>query len=134
MSAKSLGFCSDEKKLKQNKINVINVDDENLEIEEGKESVPSGKLAVLAIEKAASDIASGAIDVIVTAPISKSVCQKAGFDFPGHTEYFSSLSNGTEALMVLSSSIMKIALVTTHIALKEVSNHISIEKIIEKYL
>ena len=122
----------DAEKLKQNKINVINVDDENLEIEEGKESVPSGKLAVLAIEKAASDIASGAIDVIVTAPISKSVCQKAGFDFPGHTEYFSSLSNGTEALMVLSSSIMKIALVTTHIALKEVSNHISIEKIIEK--
>ena len=114
----------DADKEKKSKINVINVSSEEITIEEGKESVNAGKIAVLALEKAAKDISTGAIDAIVTAPISKSVCQKAGFEFPGHTEYFSSLSNGAEALMLLSSSIMKIALVTTHVALKEVSSNI----------
>ena len=70
----------------KSKINVINISSDDIKIEEGKESVSSGKIAVLALEKAAQDISTGAIDVIVTAPISKSVCQKAGFDFPGHTE------------------------------------------------
>lgn len=122
----------DASSAKKNKINVINVSTEPLEIQEGKESVNAGKTAVLALEKAAKDISTGEIDVIVTAPISKSVCQNAGFDFPGHTEYFSSLSNGVEALMLLSSSIMRIALVTTHVALKDVSQNISKEKIINK--
>ena len=117
---------------KKNKINVINVNSEPVEVQEGKESVNAGKIAVLALEKATKDISTGGIDVIVTAPISKSVCQNAGFDFPGHTEYFSSLSNGIEALMLLNSSIMRIALVTTHVALKDVPKNISKEKIINK--
>ena len=119
-------------KSRKGKINVINVSAENIEVQEGKESNSSGKVAVRALELAAKDISTGAIDVIVTAPISKIVCQNAGFKFQGHTEYFSSLSNGAEALMLLNSSIMKIALVTTHVALKDVSDGISIEKIINK--
>ena len=122
----------DASSAKTGEINVINVVDTNIEIQEGKESIEAGKIAILALEKAANDLSTGAIDVIVTAPISKSVCQKAGFEFPGHTEYFSSLSNGEEALMLLSSSVMKIALVTTHVALKEVSKNIDKKRIIEK--
>ena len=117
---------------KINEINVLNVLESETEIEEGKESVSAGKLAVAALEKAAKDISNGQIDVIVTAPISKSVCQMAGFRFPGHTEYFSSLSNGDDALMVLCSPLMKIALVTTHISLKEVPGTINKELIIRK--
>ena len=119
-------------KIKPHKINVIDVLDEEVQVEEGKESRNAGKLAIASLEMAANDISTGLIDVIVTAPISKSVCQKAGFNFPGHTEYFSSLSNGIEALMILCSSTMKIALVTTHISLKEVPSRITKEKIISK--
>ena len=118
--------------VKANKINIINVVVADVKIEEGKESIVAGKIAVAALERAANDIATGLIDVVVTAPISKSVCQKAGFNFPGHTEYFSSLSNGSEALMVLCSTTMKIALVTTHISLKEVPGSIDKAKIISK--
>ena len=81
-------------KIKPHKINVIEALDEEVQVEEGKESHNAGKLAIASLEMAAKDISTGLIDVIVTAPISKSVCQKAGFNFPGHTEYFSSLSNG----------------------------------------
>jgi len=132
MTELDLSTVKEAGKARKNKINVINVCTDDIKIEEGKESVSSGKIAVLALEKAAQDISTGAIDVIVTAPISKSVCQKAGFDFPGHTEYFSSLSNGADALMLLSSSIMKIALVTTHVALKDVSERINTDNIILK--
>jgi len=119
-------------KVKNNKINVINVAEQEVAVSEGKEDVNAGKIAIQALEKASEDISGGSIDAIVTAPISKNVCQNAGFDFPGHTEYFSSLSNGAEGLMILSSSIMKIALVTTHIPLKEVSEKINKQLIIDK--
>ena len=118
--------------IKPNKINVIDALDIDAKVEEGKESINAGKVAIASLEMAAKDISTGLIDVIVTAPISKSVCQKAGFNFPGHTEYFSSLSNGAEALMVLCSNTMKIALVTTHISLKEVPANITKDKIINK--
>ena len=119
-------------KVKTNKINVINVAERDVNVSEGKEDVEAGKVAIQALERASADISNGSIDAIVTAPISKNVCQNAGFDFPGHTEYFSSLSNGNEGLMILSSSIMKIALVTTHIPLKEVSEKINKQLIIDK--
>jgi 4-hydroxythreonine-4-phosphate dehydrogenase len=119
-------------KAKTNHINVINVVKKEVNISEGKEDIEAGKVAIQALERATEDISNGNIDAIVTAPISKSVCQNAGFDFPGHTEYFSSLSNGNEGLMILSSSIMKIALVTTHISLKEVSEKINKQLIIDK--
>jgi 4-hydroxythreonine-4-phosphate dehydrogenase len=115
-----------------NKINVINVlTDESL-VKEGVEEESSGTLAIKSIEAASTDISSGKIDAIVTAPISKSVCQNAGFDFPGHTEFFISLSNGAEGIMILTSSLMKIALVTTHVPLKDVSSIISKEMIVSK--
>ena len=64
--------------------------------------------------------------------MNKNICQNAGFDFPGHTEFFISLANGAEGIMILTSSIMKIALVTTHVPLKEVSSHITQKTIVSK--
>ena len=113
-------------------INVINVLDEEISVNEGKEEGSSGVLAIKSIEMASMDISSGKIDAIVTAPISKSVFQNAGFDFPGHTEFFIALSNGAEGLMILTSSLMKIALVTTHVPLKEVSSAVTKELIVAK--
>ena len=113
-------------------VSVIDVLDEKTEVKEGGEELSSGILAIKAIEVASADISSGKIDAIVTAPISKSVCQNAGFDFPGHTEFFISLSNGAEGLMILKSSLMKVALVTTHVALKDVSSSITKEGLVSK--
>ena len=111
----------------ENRINLVNVLQEEFTIKEGQEQESSGRLAIKAIELASADISAGKIDAIVTAPISKSVCQNAGFNFPGHTEFFISLSNGAEGLMILTSSLMNIALVTTHVPLNEVSSLITKE-------
>lgn len=131
MDIKVLTIKSSEN-AEENKLNIINVLTEKSVVREGVEEVSSGKLAIESIQRASDDISSGKIDAIVTAPISKSVCQNAGFDFPGHTEFFVSLSNGAEGLMVLTASLMKMALVTTHIPLKDVSAAVSKDKIIAK--
>ena len=51
-------------------INVINVLDDEIAVNEGKEEGSSGVLAIKSIEMASMDISSGKIDAIVTAPIS----------------------------------------------------------------
>ena len=136
---KTLGFeqvnfecISSAEKAEHKKINLVNVLKNESPVKEGAEEESSGNLAIQAIEAASADISSGKIDAIVTAPISKNVCQNAGFDFPGHTEFFISLSNGAEGIMILTSSLMNIALVTTHIPLKEVSSYITKETIVSK--
>ncbi len=133
---KTLGFeqlsfecISSAEKPVENRINLVNVLPEEFTVKEGLEQKSSGNLAIKAIEHASADISAGKIDAIVTAPISKSVCQNAGFNFPGHTEFFISLSNGAEGLMILTSSLMKIALVTTHVPLNEVSSLITKETV-----
>jgi 4-hydroxythreonine-4-phosphate dehydrogenase len=86
----------------------------------------------MALEKATQDLASNKIDVLVTAPISKEAIGKANFNFPGHTEYLANLSNVDEALMMMISSVLKVALVTSHVPIQEVSKLITKELIIRK--
>ena len=58
--------------------------------------------------------------------------KKAGFDFPGHTEYLAKYSNVDEALMVLVSKNLRVALVTTHIPISEVSKALTKAAILSK--
>lgn len=72
---------------------------------------------------------AGAIDVVVTAPISKENVHEAGFDFTGHTEFFAAQFGG-EPLMMMCSDLLKVGLVTIHIPLEEVSRSVTEEKIL----
>ena len=98
----------------------------------GKGTETSGKYAFLSLEKATEDLASGKIDVLVTAPISKEAIGKAGFQFPGHTEYLAHLAGMDEALMMMVSGSLRVALVTTHVPLKDVPAALTKEKIVQK--
>jgi 4-hydroxythreonine-4-phosphate dehydrogenase len=68
---------------------------------------------------------------LVTAPINKKTIQSDTFNFPGHTEYLESKLNG-EALMILMTDKLKIALLTGHIPIKDVSKTITPELIHKK--
>jgi 4-hydroxythreonine-4-phosphate dehydrogenase len=114
------------------RINVINVWQEDTVIEPGKITQTAGKYAFSALEMATNDLASNKIDVLVTAPISKDAIQKADFKFPGHTEYLAHLSGESDALMFMISDTVKVAIVTSHIPLKEVATTISKDKIYAK--
>jgi 4-hydroxythreonine-4-phosphate dehydrogenase len=114
------------------KVNIVNSWTEEVEIQMGLATETGGSCAFQALEQATQDLAAGKIDVLVTAPISKEAMGKTGFKFPGHTEYLADLSGVEDALMVMVSGNLRVALVTTHIALKEVSTALSKDKILKK--
>jgi 4-hydroxythreonine-4-phosphate dehydrogenase len=97
----------------------------------GKPTPESGAAAVKMLRDAAADLRAGKIDVVVTAPISKENSQGEGFNFPGHTEFFAAEFGGAPVMMMCSGGL-RVALVTTHMALADVPGAISKEKIVEK--
>lgn len=119
---------------RRRKINIVNIWEEDVEPKFGEVSELGGKYAFLSLEAATRDLAAGKLDVLVTAPISKEAMAKTGFQFPGHTEYLADMAGQEEALMLMISSTMKIGLVTSHIALKDVSTTVTADKVYAKIL
>ena len=59
-------------------------------------------------------------DAMVTAPVHKGVINAAGIAFSGHTEFLAQLTHTPHVVMMLVGGGMRVALVTTHLALKDV--------------
>jgi 4-hydroxythreonine-4-phosphate dehydrogenase len=113
------------------KINLINVWQEEIDIEPGKATKTGGKYAFQSLQTAVEALNSKNIDVLVTAPIHKNTIQSEEFSFPGHTEYLEQKIEG-ESLMILMYNELKVALITGHIPLEEVSKTITPELIERK--
>ena len=78
-----------------------------------------------AVTRAAELCAEGRADALVTAPIHKAAIRKAGYDFPGHTEYLAHLTSGTPVMLMAAGSL-RIAVLTTHIPLRNVPDAVSV--------
>jgi 4-hydroxythreonine-4-phosphate dehydrogenase len=124
--------CKTAEEAVPRKINIVNVWNDEIKFDLGTVTETGGKYAFLSLERATEDLAANKIDVLVTAPISKEAIIKAGFQFPGHTEYLAHLSGVDEALMVMVGPNLKVALVTSHIALKDVATNLTKEKVFSK--
>ncbi|MCK5760415.1 MAG: 4-hydroxythreonine-4-phosphate dehydrogenase PdxA [Candidatus Delongbacteria bacterium] len=116
---------------KNNIINFFNIDIPELKLNLGQPEKLAGKLSGLAIIEGVK-IANHFKGALVTAPINKYSLHLGGYDYPGHTEFISELLNEDDFLMILDGEIIRVALVTTHLALKDVSDSITTEKIINK--
>ncbi|MEO0278343.1 MAG: 4-hydroxythreonine-4-phosphate dehydrogenase PdxA, partial [candidate division WOR-3 bacterium] len=117
-----------------NSINVLSL----TELKAGEDYKPGittancGVAVIKYIEKAVDLIKKGLFEGVVTCPISKKALKMAGYDWPGHTEFIAYLDNSSRFAMMLTVDNIRVVLVTTHIALKDVPKSISKEKIIEK--
>jgi 4-hydroxythreonine-4-phosphate dehydrogenase len=67
----------------------------------------------------------GSFDAVVTAPVHKAVINDANVEFTGHTEFFADGSDTEKVVMMLATSDLRVALATTHLPLKEVSDAIT---------
>ena len=112
--------------------NVINVYEEDVNLELGKQTADGGKYALLSLEAAAYALAQGKINVLVTAPINKENIQSPDFNFPGHTEYLESKFGDGNSLMFLVSDKLRVAIVTGHIPVTQVAQSLTAEKILNK--
>lgn len=88
----------------------------------------AGRLAGAAIERAVDLARMGAVQGIVTAPIDKHALHLGGYDHAGHTEMLAALT-GSETVMMLASERLRVVLLTTHVALREVPALVTPERI-----
>ena len=95
----------------------------------GKPNDASGQ-AQLAYLTAAVDAAlAGEVSALVTAPISKEWIARAGFAFPGHTEYLAARAGVSEFAMMLAGPQLRVTVATTHVPLKDVPRLLTVDGI-----
>ena len=84
---------------------------------------------IAAIDRACDGCLSGEFAAMVTAPVQKSTLLDAGYAFSGHTEYLAARTHAALPVMLLVSDSLRVALVTTHLALADVPRAITRERL-----
>lgn len=113
------------------KVNVFNCWNEPVNIEFGKEDIKIGAYAIKSLQTATKALKDGQIDVLVTAPINKHNIQSEEFKFPGHTDYLAQQLEG-ESLMFMVTDTLRVGLLTDHVPVKDIVEHLSEALIIKK--
>jgi len=81
------------------------------------------------LELATRACQDGEADALVTAPVHKGVINDAGIPFSGHTEFLQHQCGVERVVMMLATEGLRVALVTTHLPLREVADAITPERI-----
>lgn len=72
------------------------------------------------LRRAVQGCQAGEFSGMVTAPVHKGIINDAGIPFTGHTEFLAELTGTRQVVMMLVGGGMRVALATTHLALKDV--------------
>lgn len=103
--------------------------------EAGDPSPENAPSVITAIEKGVELVLEGEAAALVTNPMSKAVVAAAGFGFRGHTDHLGALAHrrglGASPVMMLVGGGLRAVPVTVHIALREVPETLTAERIIE---
>ncbi len=120
--------------IREGKVNLVNCDTREWMVNPGKATPDSGEAALTALERATWDVKSGLCDALVTAPINKAAMPQERFPYRGHTDYLQHEAAGEtgESLMILCSGRTRVALVTTHLAISEVTAQLNSNLILRK--
>jgi 4-hydroxythreonine-4-phosphate dehydrogenase len=89
----------------------------------------AGRLAFAAIDRAVKDAMAGRIAAIVTAPISKEAVNLAGYAYAGHTDMLADLTQSRDTCMLLAHENLRVAHVSTHVALARVPSLVTPERL-----
>lgn len=106
---------------------------EDTAVHPGEARTEGGYAAGVTLDAACELLRDGAAAGVVTCPLNKAMLQDAGFDFPGHTEFFAErLGAGRENIcMHLGGPKLKVSLVTTHPRLADVPALITKERVVK---
>lgn len=129
----SLVLKKKNKSLQKTQLNVFDLPMPKDDLVFGEASKVAGKLAIESLKSSIAALKNCEIDALVTAPINKETIQSEDFKFPGHTDYLVKKFDGNSLMFMVSESL-KVALVTDHIALKDVPKLLTPELLREKTL
>lgn len=124
----NFNYITETSQAQSDKINMVNLWKDNMNVDLGKPTEESTKMAIDSLEAATMALINGEIDVLVTAPINKEEMMKNGFAHAGHTGYLEE-KFGKKGLMFLVTDDLKVAVSTHHIPIVQVAENISKEKI-----
>ena len=96
----------------------------------GRLNPDNARYVLETIERAVTGCREGRFAALVTAPVHKGVINDAGIPFTGHTEYLAELCGEGHPVMMLMADALRVALVTTHLPLREVAEAITAERLI----
>ncbi|KAA1049636.1 4-hydroxythreonine-4-phosphate dehydrogenase PdxA [Pseudocitrobacter sp. 73] len=93
----------------------------------GELNALNGHYVVDTLARACDGCLSGEFAALITGPVHKGIINDAGVPFTGHTEFFEERSLAAKVVMMLATEELRVALATTHLPLKDVSDAITVE-------
>jgi len=96
----------------------------------GAGTADTGKEALACIDAAIELWRAGMIDAVVTAPVSKSLIEKTGIHFTGHTEYMAEKIGETTPLMMMFSEKYRVLLASTHVPVSGITAELGLERLL----
>ena len=95
------------------------------EVTPGTLNVENGRYVVETLARACDGCLSGEFSALITGPVHKGIINDAGVAFTGHTEFFEERAGAPKVVMMLATEELRVALATTHLPLKAVSDAIT---------
>ena len=120
----------EHKTRKANELNIYPIKTKS-RVEPGKLNPDNSDYVLSLIRHATNDCVNKNCSGMLTGPINKAVINQSGIEFIGHTEYLADLTQTPKTVMLLATDKLKVALATTHLALKDVSKNITKESLIK---
>jgi 4-hydroxythreonine-4-phosphate dehydrogenase len=91
----------------------------------GRLDPANSRYVLRTLEAAVDGCLNGTFGAMATGPVQKSVISEAGIPFTGHTEFLAERTRTRTVVMMLVGRTMRVALATTHLALKDVAGSIT---------
>ena len=100
-------------------------------VEAGRLDPANSGYVLRTLEVATDGCMHGTFAAMATAPVHKGVINDAGIPFTGHTEFLAERTRTPHVVMMLVGGGMRVALATTHLALRDVPAAITRESLVE---
>lgn len=91
----------------------------------GRPNVANARYVLQLLDRALTGCVAGEFSAMVTAPVHKGIINDAGISFTGHTEYLAEHTGTPRVVMLLAGAGLRVALATTHLAIKDVPTAIT---------
>ncbi|MFH7766739.1 4-hydroxythreonine-4-phosphate dehydrogenase PdxA [Acinetobacter sp. BSP-28] len=101
----------------------------NAEVILGQLNAQNSDYVLEQLRRSADYAMSGKSVGVATAPVQKSIINEAGIHFSGHTEYYQEFAGVDRVVMMLATKTLRVALATTHLALRDVPDAITSERL-----
>jgi 4-hydroxythreonine-4-phosphate dehydrogenase len=95
----------------------------------GQLNKANGAFVLQTLTRAGQGCIDGDFAGMITAPVHKGVINESGIAFSGHTEFLAELTQTEQVVMMLTTGDLRVALVTTHLPLRDVADAITADRL-----